>query len=170
MTIQGHLDTAGEPWVPLVHWNCQSNPNVERLDMPGLWSWTFQRDFYRYSYFQAWKKADIDLLISPVGPSPAPQHGTSRYLGYSAIWNLLDYPGLAFPVTQVNLMQDSKDESYVSRNDDERWIWEHYEAEKEVGAPVGLQLVGQKLEDEKVVEVMSWMVQALQLPFVELFS
>lgn len=126
-----------------------------------------EREIYRYTYFQAWKDAQIDFLIGPVGPSPAPQHNTSRYWGYASIWNLLDYPALAFPVTQVDVAQDVKDESYIPRNEEERWIWDRYDVEKEVGAPVGLQLVGRRLEDEKVVETMSWMVEKLQLPFEE---
>lgn len=39
-----------------------------------------------------------------------------------------------------------------------------------MGAPFSLQLEGQKLEDERVVEVTSWMVQELQLPLVDLFD
>ncbi|KAH7184113.1 amidase signature domain-containing protein, partial [Fusarium oxysporum] len=55
------------------------------------------RDAFRRLYAAHWKRADVDIIISPVTPSTAPPLGTSRYWGYSAIWNLLQYMVVAMP-------------------------------------------------------------------------
>lgn len=37
------------------------------------------------------------MLLCPTFPSTAPPHDTSKYWGYSAVYNALDYPGIVFP-------------------------------------------------------------------------
>ena len=92
----------------------------------------------------------VDIIICPAGPGPAPPHGCSKYYGYTSQWNLLDYPALVFPVTKVDLTLDVKEEGYVAMNDQDRYIHDLYEPEKFRDAPVGLQIVGRRYEDEKV--------------------
>lgn len=112
----------------------------------------------------------MDLILCPAGPLPAPAHDTSKYWGYTSIWNLLDYPAIVFPVTKVNPDVDTKDQSYTPRNDLDKWYHEHYHVEEQIGAPVGLQLVAKKLEDEKVVDVMKFIKENIGVPFVDCFE
>ena len=75
---------------------------------------------------------------------------TSRYWGYTSQWNLLDYPALIFPVTKVDVKLDLKEEQYTPLNDMDKYYYEQYRPEQFENAPVSLQLVGRRYEDEKV--------------------
>jgi amidase len=78
----------------------------------------------------------------------------SRWVGYSKVWNILDYTALAFPVTKVSQTLDPFPAgSYQPRNDQDAWNWGVYDPESMDGHPVGLQIVGRKLEEEKVLGV-----------------
>jgi hypothetical protein len=58
----------------------------------------------------------VDAILCPVGPGAAPPLDCARYWGYTSQWNLLDYPALVFPLTQVDQQKDVKD-TYQPRND-----------------------------------------------------
>lgn len=110
----------------------------------------------------------VDVLLCPVGPSVAPQLNTSKYWGYTAQWNLLDYPALVFPVSKVDIAKDVAEagfEAMGAKDEANRKLYERPEVFK--GAPVSLQLVGRRYEDEKVVEAMEFVKEAVGLPFVE---
>lgn len=59
-----------------------------------------------------------------------------------------------FPVTTVDPKLDAKDESYVPINEKDRFQYELYSPEKYVDAPVSLQVVTRRFEDEKCLAVL----------------
>ena len=100
---------------------------------------------------------EVDVILCPAGPGVAPKLGTSKYWCYTSQWNLLDYPALVFPVTKVDLKKDEKPTVFKpmrekdAGNDKDTANWKRYDDPKSFeGAPVGLQLVGRRNEDEKV--------------------
>jgi amidase len=122
-----------------------------------------RRDAYRIKYAELWNdtatsvSADgvpegmVDVILCPVGPGSAPKHETAKWWGYTSQWNLLDYPGLVFPVDQVDVKQDSEETKYEPRNewDQENWaLWEKYGAEGYKDAPLSLQLVGRRYVED----------------------
>ena len=68
----------------------------------------------------------------------------------------LDYPSGVLPVTCVdqNLDQLPQEFSFRSLNGVEKGAYIHYDASKMNGLPVGIQVVGQRLQEEKVLAVM----------------
>jgi amidase len=99
---KGMMETSGEPILPLAKWVLEENPCVKELGMQEFYYWQEEREAYRQEYAVKWNEMDgMDVILCPVGPGVAPKHGTSKYWGYTAVWNLLDYPGLAFPVGTV---------------------------------------------------------------------
>ena len=94
----------------------------------------------------------VDVILCPVGPGPAPRLGNSRYWPYTSQWNLLDYPALVFPVTKVDPSKDVKDEGYTPMNEKDKYNHDLYDPENFKDAPVSLQLVGRRFEDEKVCQ------------------
>ena len=100
----------------------------------------------------------------------APPLDCSRYWGYTTQWNLLDYPALVFPVSKADPDVDAQDKNYVPTNEhdnDNYNLCKHFhllcnahnliadgvadeDPEQFRGAPVSLQLVGRRYEDEKV--------------------
>lgn len=84
------------------------------------------------------------------------RHSRKRLADYSATahWNLLDYPGVVFPVTTVDPDLDVADVNYAPKNAQDSWIHSLYTPETFADAPVNLQIVGRRQEDEKVLAAL----------------
>ncbi len=158
------LDESGEPWRPLSNFIIKDNPNVKELTVKELWHWTARREAYKSAYAQKWNETAtgtnasgepegaVDVILCPAGPGAAPPLDHARYWGYTSQWNILDYPALVFPVTRADPSpQDAfEGREFMSPKDAENFkIWSSG-PEKYKGAPISLQLVGRRYEDEKV--------------------
>ncbi|KAL9083098.1 MAG: hypothetical protein Q9159_005972 [Coniocarpon cinnabarinum] len=156
---------SGEPWLPLSRFILSENPYVKHLSVPELWDLVNERETYRTEYAKLWNETAtgtdelgrptgmVDVILCPAGPSAAPLLETARYWGYTSQWNLLDYPALVVPtVLRVDANSDMKDAGYVPRNADDQYNWESYEPSSYAHAPLSLQIVGRRFEDEKVLQ------------------
>lgn len=158
------IEASGEPWRPLSKFILKDNPWVKRLTVEEIWYWTMRREAYRTEYAKIWNdtatgtsetgklEGTVDVILCPVGPGAAPPLDCARYWGYTTQWNLLDYPALVFPVTKVDPTMDVVDQDYKPMNEKDEYnhhLWKSG-PEKYKGAPVSLQLVGRRYEDEKV--------------------
>ncbi|KAK3114453.1 hypothetical protein LTR53_007224 [Teratosphaeriaceae sp. CCFEE 6253] len=182
------IDASGEPWRPLTHFIITDNPDVKELSVSELWGRTQARDGYKTAYAQHWNsvgtslpgpdsKADVevkamaelenmvDVILTPTGPGCAPPHDCSRYWGYTAQWNLLDYPCLVFPTGLQAGSEDKADEGYMPRNEQDKYNHELYKPETYTDAPISLQLVGRRYEDEKLIEALEMIIEVAGLPF-----
>ncbi|KAH9889578.1 acetamidase [Xylariomycetidae sp. FL2044] len=160
------IEASGEPWLPLSKWIIQDNPHVREHNIPSLWKAVQAREDYRKKYAEIWNATatssatsqPVDVILCPVGPSVAPKLNTGKYWGYTAQWNLLDYPAIVFPTGESVGMQDNRDrdgypDNYqaMSESDKYNWdLWQEYGAQGYEGAPISLQLVGRRYEDEKL--------------------
>lgn len=117
------IAASGEPWRPLSKFILQENKNVKALSVAEVWDWTAKRDAYRTEYARHWEDSGIDVLLCPVGPGAAPPIDCARYWGYTAQWNLLDYPALVAPVSKVGV-EDVVDADYRPRNEDDKYNYE----------------------------------------------
>lgn len=161
--ILKEINDGEEPVMPLTKWLIQDNPNVKPLGVKGLWEWNTEKNNYKYEYLEQWNKQGIDALIAPVGPGCAAEHGNSKYWNYTSQWNLLDYPSITFPVTKVDADKDKPDPNYTPKNEKDKFNYELYtSAEKFADAPVGLQLVATRSEDEKMLSIMRLIDKALK--------
>jgi amidase len=158
------INASGEPWRPLSEF-IMKNPCVKKLSVGELTYWLEEREAYRKEYSLHWNKSGIDALLCPVGPGVAPMHNTAKYWPYTSQWNLLDYPGVAFPVCKVDKQRDRQEESeepLSGQDEDNRKLWD---ADEFDGVPVSLQLVGRRFEDEKVLAILEHMTSRIGLPF-----
>lgn len=92
----------------------------------------------------------VDVLLTPVMPHPAVPHRGCRWVGYTKVWNFLDYSAVVLPGGAVDKSLDAKVD-YAPRNELDKWNWNLYDPESMDGMPVGVQIVGRKLEEEKVL-------------------
>ncbi|KAH8669545.1 amidase signature domain-containing protein [Tricladium varicosporioides] len=174
------IDGAGEPWRPLSD-HILKNKNVEAHSIQSLYKAIARRDQYRAEYANIWNSTAtsvgpngepegmVDVILCPVGPGVAPKLNTAKWWGYTSQWNLLDYPGLVVPIDQVDVAKDHLEEKYEPRNDfdKENWgFWEKYGAEGYKDAPISLQLVGRRYQDEKVIQAFEIIQKEVGLPFV----
>ncbi len=158
------IGLSGEPLRPLSEWILKENPHVREHTVRSLWDAIIARQDYRAKYAAHWNgTADgggdgrmVDVILCPVGPGVAPKLDTARYWGYTAQWNLLDYPALVFPVggDHVTIEKDSdphgrhgypEDYKPLSESDAYNWgLWKKHGAEGYKDAPISLQLVARR--------------------------
>lgn len=137
------------------------------------WAVAFERQDFQASVLKQWRETatanspPIDVYLTPVNPSVCPRHGdysTSRYIAYTATVNLLDFTACAIPVTRVKELVDRADagdgETDAKGNslprptcELDRKIRSNYDPEVYKGLPVGVQIVGKRLEEEKVLAI-----------------
>ncbi|PNP77086.1 hypothetical protein FNYG_09555 [Fusarium nygamai] len=98
----------------------------------------------------------VDLLLVPTMPHTAVPHTCCYWAGYTKVFNLLDYTALTFPAGKANKELDEKyNVTYEPRNEIDARVWGLYDALAMEGLPVGLQLVGRRFEEEKVLGAMA---------------
>ena len=158
------VEASGEPLRPLSKFILKDNQRANKLTVEDIWYWTRKRETYKTEYAEIWNNTAtgtsktgepeglVDVILCPVGPGAAPPLDCARYWGYTAQWNLLDYPALIFPVTKVNPEVDVVDQDYRPMNEKDEYNYQLWKSGngKYRGAPVSLQLVGRRYEDEKV--------------------
>ncbi|KAF2709609.1 putative glutamyl-tRNA amidotransferase subunit A [Pleomassaria siparia CBS 279.74] len=161
------VDASGEPWRPLSTFILKENPGVKKLSVTEIWSLNMAKYDYKSKYAKRWVESGIDVLLCPVGPGVAPAHDTSKYWGYTAQWNLLDYPGLVVPIDKVDEQLDVKDIGYEARNEKDKWNHELYDADKYRNAPISLQLVANRYQDEMLIEAGEYILEKIGAPWVK---
>ncbi len=75
----------------------------------------------------------------------------------------LDYSAGVLPVTHVDPVKDALPSSFNFKalNGVAKGAYKHYDAKKMAGLPVGVQVVGKRLEEEKVLAIMERVEEAL---------
>ncbi|KAG7107170.1 putative amidase PB8B6.03 like protein [Verticillium longisporum] len=131
------------------------------------WKLVSQREKIRLAWFDWWEAAEVDFLVTPPNATPAvPHDGMGEAVsscGYTFMFNLLDYSAGVVPVTHVdkNLDQLPKDFKLSRLNGVARGAYKLYDATAMHGLPVGVQVVGRRLEEEKVLSLMQRVEDAL---------
>lgn len=115
--------------------------------------------------------ACVDVLISPVSPHTAVPHRSSRWTGYAKIWNFLDYTAMSFPFAKFGSTPETRASSpyckvvaseqerqqyiqeHVARNAIDEWVRDLYDPKMMQGLDIGIQIIGRKYEEEKVLGV-----------------
>ncbi|SPO41463.1 related to putative acetamidase [Pseudozyma flocculosa] len=155
----------------------------DEMSATEVWAMVREREALRKESLRLWNQLGLDCLLCPVMGSVAPRPGKIKYWGYTSAFNLVDYPGIAFP---SGLVADSaKDREYEASESAaaqpgqgaEAWrydAWrsdlgefdrenrEEYEAHRGVfdGAPIGLQLIGRRYQDEELCKYLELLEHA----------
>ncbi|KZP01876.1 general amidase [Calocera viscosa TUFC12733] len=136
-----------------------------------LWKVQWKLRDLRKQYLDGWMATKektgtgrpIDGLVTPVAPYAAPPLGKYTYSYYTSFCNTLDYPASTFPVTFVDPALDAPQPPHTFRYPEDEIAYNLYTSpDVYKDAPVNLQLVGQKLEDEAVIGMTEVVVTALQ--------
>ncbi|KXT08330.1 hypothetical protein AC579_929 [Pseudocercospora musae] len=136
------------------------------------WQWVAKRELYKANFHTWWNtfgdKGDgMDFLLTPPNATPAVPHNgmkeASASCGYTFLFNLLDYSCGIVPVTHVDPSKDmlSQSAKVNKMNGVARGAYKHYDAVKMAGLPVAVQLVGRRLEEEKVLAGMKQLEDSL---------
>lgn len=156
--IHKQLELSGEPLVPPLRNIFKLTPPLSAIELQEL---AIQGRDYCDAFSDYWNSTTsssttgeagqaVDAFIMPVAPHAAVIPGRYVYYGYSEVINLLDYTAAVIPVTTADKSIDVADPNYTPLNDLDAKNWKWYDAEVYDGAPVGLQIVGRKYDEEKI--------------------
>lgn len=149
--VKAALGEGGEPMLPGAK-RILDDPLVKERSVGEVWKLNYARDVYRCEYLQRWAETakasgsgkPMDVLICPVSPAQGTPHDVKPWWGYTAQWNLLDYPGGAITVGKV-LEGDAYPEGYRSVNELDRENMELYDDGLYLGMPVAVQVVASQM-------------------------
>ncbi|KAL9627242.1 MAG: hypothetical protein Q9204_006710 [Flavoplaca sp. TL-2023a] len=126
--VHQQLDLSGEPLIPPLRESFKLREPMPLLEYQDK---TLQGKAYNEAYSDYWNASSNDDA-------------------YTESINLLDYSAAVIPVTRADKSVDIFDHDYRPLNEVDRKNWEAYDPETYDGAPVGLQIVARKWEEEKV--------------------
>ncbi|ORX36939.1 amidase signature domain-containing protein [Kockovaella imperatae] len=167
-----HLALSGEPAVPSIEWLLTEKAPLMGLNKPNdVWPLVRLREYFRQAAVDRWTDLEesigrpVDAILCPGAPSLAPRHDRSRHWMYTAIWNLYDWPAITFPTrhTTVTSSTSSPWPPHAPRSTLEQTVWSEWDPNWYTDAPVGLQLVGRRLQEEKLLADMALIERALSL-------
>lgn len=157
--IRREMEAGGEPYIP--HVEALVNRG-KPISVYSYWQLNKRKLAAQKRYLDKWNAAHspsgrkADVLLMPIMPHTAVPHRHCRWVGYTKVWNFLDYTALSLPAGAVSKELDPKLEAlpyYEPRNEMDGWNWQAYDVDSMDGMAVGVQIVGQRLEEEKVLGV-----------------
>ncbi|KAJ7735382.1 amidase signature domain-containing protein [Mycena maculata] len=139
-----------------------------------------RRDEFRAEWHKRWTEENLDFVLTVPHPLPALENGTGERAslisaGYTFLFNMLDYTAGVLPVTFVDKATDAlpsgffESAKFKSMGAIAKGAYSVYSAEKMHGLPLGVQIAGRRMEEEKVLEGMKVVEAALRqsgTPFV----
>jgi Asp-tRNA(Asn)/Glu-tRNA(Gln) amidotransferase A subunit family amidase len=132
------------------------------------WKLVAKREAYKAKFHDWWEQeAKPDVMITPPNATPAVPHDGMKdavsSCGYTFLFNLLDYTCGIMPVTHVDKALDQLPSNFSIKklNGVAQGAYKLYDATAMHGLPVAVQVVGQRLEEEKVLAVMRRIEDAL---------
>lgn len=133
------------------------------MEVPDLWKLQNERTLLAKRYLDRWLATKmktkngkpIDAIIMPATPFAGNPNGKYHgYVGFTSIFNVLDYAVGTFPVTRADKDLDLADPESANHSIDDTKIWQDYNPEETHGGAVALQLIGRRFQEEKVVEML----------------
>lgn len=153
--IRRDMETGGEPYIPHVEALVNRAPAISVYE---YWQLNKRRNEAQKRNLDKWNKArspagrPMDVVLTPAMPHVGVPHRSCRWVGYTKVWNFLDRTAMVLPVSTVSKQKDeSFTGNYEPRNELDAWNNSLYNPETMDGHPINVQIVGGKLEEEKVL-------------------
>ncbi|KAF2802433.1 amidase [Mytilinidion resinicola] len=160
--IHGALGLSGEPPIPQIA--LYGDKAIEQFKASEIAAVNVTIRELRKEYMEYWNSTKeltgtgrpVDAVICPAAPFPAARPEKYHYYGYTTFVNLLDYTAVVVPVTTVDKEVDKLDESFEPASKIDKACYESYDPAVYDGAHVSLQLVGRRLEEEKMLAIAEY--------------
>lgn len=159
------LALSGEPAVPqIAALYGHDSPIQEQFTATQIAENNVKLREWRRKYLEYWNSTasqtanpqgseGVDAFICPLAPYAAARREKYNYYGYSTFVNSLDLTSVVVPVTTCDEKLDPKDDDYTPLNDTDRDAWLSYDPAIYHGAYVSLQVVGRRLQEEKILSL-----------------
>ncbi|KAG8629563.1 hypothetical protein KVT40_003428 [Elsinoe batatas] len=156
-TLRSILEPVEEPFRPELAMYEQAT----ELGVSEMWKMQAKRVQLTADYLKRWQKSGIDAILCPTTPYATVEHGNFKSVGYTGVFNVLDYSATSFPsgIYADEKLDQYQDEPILSELDTQ--TRKDYNASVVHGMPVSLQLVAQRLEEEKVLAMTREVLRVL---------
>ncbi|ROV91211.1 hypothetical protein VMCG_09344 [Cytospora schulzeri] len=158
--IRTAVMAGGEPFIPHVEALINRGKPISVYE---YWQLNRRKWDLQQAYLEKWnsiRTSDgrvVDAILMPPMPHTAVPHKGCRWVGYTKVWNVLDYSALVIPGGSVCDKDVGAAWDFASRGSVDDWSLKLWKDNKQDMArlrlPVGLQIVGRKLEEEKVMAI-----------------
>jgi amidase len=159
------------------------DPSNRPLTLLESWSLACERLAFQASGLEQWKQTSkvgtsddvMDFYRAPVNPALAPRHGhyaKGKYIIYTGSVNALDYTACTVPIGFVDPALHRADRGEAldcdgmeipgPTNELDKHIRDIYEPERYRGMPITVQIVGRRLEEEKILGVAAMLEKLLR--------
>ncbi|KAH3671163.1 hypothetical protein OGAPHI_000874 [Ogataea philodendri] len=146
------LALSGEPVLELSKVAMSFGCGDDLLTANDIFQLAAYRDKQRDVYLTAMNQLGVDYILCPAYVNVAPEPETCHYWGYTALWNLLDFPNVVFPSgLKCDQRLDPKT-TYKERSSIEAYEHGLYDPKVFEGAPIALQLTGRRWKDEELLQ------------------
>ena len=157
--IRSAVAAGGEPFLPHVE---RLVNRGEPISVYSYWQLNKRKWELQQAYLDKWESSfsaeagrPVDVVLMPPMPHTAVPHRSCRWVGYTKVWNMLDYPALVIPGGTVEPGDVFEDWDYSPRNEMDAWnhtLWaDNKEEMAALKLPVGVQIVGRRYKEEKVL-------------------
>ncbi|RBR25087.1 uncharacterized protein FIESC28_02144 [Fusarium coffeatum] len=136
--IHSHLDRSGEPLVPDLDFPLKDPTGLLKYQDLTLQGLEYEREYSDY-----W-------------------NSTEDSDAYTDAMNVTNYSAVIIPTIRADAAIDVFDDSYKPLGDLDKKNWQAYDASVYDGAPVGIQIVGRKFEEEKCLAIAKIVRAVLQ--------
>jgi amidase len=148
-SVRKILESTGEPWRP----EMKLYENAKDMTVYELWQLQKQRTPLQSMYLRRWAKFErLDAILGSSTPYAGPRSGQFKSVGYTGIFNILNYSSTSFP---TGLYGDKDVDVYSSDfkalSDMDEVTKTDYDPAEIHGIPISLQLTCRRLEDEQVM-------------------
>ncbi|KAH8895655.1 amidase [Thozetella sp. PMI_491] len=160
--IRRAVAAGGEPFIPHVE---RLVNRGEAISVYEYWQLNRRKFELQHAYLDKWASIrcpatgqPVDAILMPPMPHTAVPHESCRWVGYTKVWNVLDYTAMVIPGGSV-LERDLQTPwvQFEPRNVMDEFnlkLWtDHGSNMAQLQLPVGVQIVGRKLEEEKVLGI-----------------
>ncbi|KAF9225479.1 amidase [Gyrodon lividus] len=156
------LRAGSEAPVPQTKWIFDQIQDPRPLTVGEMFDLNVERETFRARALEHWNATKssmgrpVDAILCPVAPTLAPPHDTTCWWGYTSHWNLLDLPAVVFPAGQYSTTQPLPQDLHLHspRNSVEENIARQWDPATYENAPVGLQLVGRRHNEERLLAIL----------------
>ncbi|EFX04898.1 acetamidase [Grosmannia clavigera kw1407] len=157
--VRRDVALGGEPFIPHVARLVDRGPAIS---VYAYWQLNRRKMALQQAYLDRWVATACDAVLMPPMPHTAVPHRSCGWVGYTKVWNVLDYPALVLPAgtaapKDLDAPWDGDSRPLLSGHPMDaanRAIWaEHGARMAALRLPVDVQVVCRKLEEEKVLGI-----------------
>ncbi|KAJ8111195.1 hypothetical protein OPT61_g6159 [Boeremia exigua] len=132
-SVEALLKPTNEPWRP----EMKMYEEASELGTYDMWKLHSERTELQRQYLEQWMSHDgLDAILCPTTPYASTKHGDFKYVGYTGVYNVVDYSAVSFPsgVTADKAL-DTSIADYKALSELCQATYDSYDAEAVHGMP-----------------------------------